>query len=42
MIEFTLGAVAAAVLYTFWPSLAVIPSGWLRAAWHWLNTRQEP
>lgn len=41
MIEFTLGAVAAATLYTFWPSLAVIPSGWLRAAWRWLNTRHE-
>ena len=41
MIEFIAGAVATAALYTFWPSLAVTPSGWLRAAWRWLNTRQE-
>lgn len=41
MIEFLLGALAAAVLYTFAPSLAVIPSGWLRAAWAWFNDRRE-
>lgn len=41
MIEFAFGAIAAAVLYTFFPKLAVIPSGWLRAAWRWLNTRRE-
>lgn len=35
MIEFALGAVAAAALYTFWPSLATIPSGWLRTALAW-------
>lgn len=31
MIQFVLGAIAAASLYTFWPSLAVVPSAWLRA-----------
>lgn len=33
MIEFALGVVATAALYTFAPSLATVPSGWLRAAW---------
>ena len=31
MIQFALGAIAAASLYTFWPALAVVPSAWLRA-----------
>lgn len=30
MIEFALGAIAASALYTFFPALAVVPSGWLR------------
>jgi hypothetical protein len=28
--RFIFGAVASAALYTFWPNLAVVPSGWLR------------
>lgn len=41
MINFILGALATAALYTFRPSLAALPSQWLRAAWRWLNTRHE-
>lgn len=37
MIDFALGALAAAVLYTFFPALAVKPSEWLRAGWSWLK-----
>ena len=37
MIEFLLGAVAAAALYTFFPTLAVAPSRWLRVAWAWIR-----
>lgn len=33
MIAFILGALACAVLYTFFPALAAKPSAWLRAAW---------
>lgn len=39
MIEFALGAIAASALYTFWPSLATVPSGWLRAALAWFKAR---
>lgn len=42
MLEFLLGALSASVLYTFWPSLATIPSSWLRKVWAWLNDRREP
>lgn len=31
MIEFALGAIAASALYTFFPALATVPSGWLRS-----------
>ena len=37
MIEFLLGAVAASALYTFFPTLAVVPSNWLRSAWAWFR-----
>ncbi len=40
VIEFLLGATAAAALYTFFPTLAVVPSGWLRAAWAWFQSRK--
>lgn len=39
MVEFTLGFLACAFLYTFWPSLAVIPSGWLRKLWDAIKRR---
>ena len=42
MIEFALGFIACAILYTFWPALAVIPSGWLRRIWTVLNNRKSP
>ncbi|WP_202844776.1 hypothetical protein [Luteimonas saliphila] len=42
MIEFALGAIGAAALYTFFPTLAVVPSGWLRAAWAWFQSRGKP
>ena len=32
MTEFLLGCAATAALYTFAPSLATVPSGWLRKA----------
>lgn len=32
MIEFLLGAIASAALYTFFPALAEVPANWLRAA----------
>jgi len=41
MIEFAFGAIAAAVLYTFFPTLAVVPSRWLRSAWTWFNHKRE-
>lgn len=41
MIEFALGATAAAVLYTFFPALAVVPSGWLRRAWAWIRRKGD-
>lgn len=31
------GAIAAAVLYTFFPKLAEVPSGLLRRFWAWLK-----
>lgn len=31
------GAVAMAVLYTFFPALAQKPSSWLRSFWSWLK-----
>ncbi len=40
MIEFALGFIACAILYTFWPALAVIPSGWLRRIWTAVNARR--
>lgn len=40
MLEFALGALAAAILYTFFPTLAVVPSGWLRKAWAWIQSRK--
>lgn len=40
MIEFALGATAASALYTFFPTLAVVPSGWLRKAWAWFQGRK--
>ena len=40
MIEVLLGAVAASALYTFFPTLAVVPSGWLRKAWAWFQGRK--
>lgn len=40
MIEFLLGAIASAALYTFFPALAVVPSNWLRAAWAWIQSRK--
>ncbi len=40
MIEFALAAIAASALYTFFPALAVVPSGWLRAAWAWIQSRK--
>lgn len=40
MIEFLLGAIASAALYTFFPALAVAPSNWLRAAWAWIQIRK--
>lgn len=39
MLEFVLGGVLVAILYTFFPSMAVIPSGWLRAAWAAISRR---
>ena len=33
MISFAAGFIACAILYTFFPALAVYPSGWLRKAW---------
>lgn len=42
MIDFLLGAALVVVLYTFWPSLAVVPSGWVRKGWAWLNSKQAP
>jgi hypothetical protein len=38
--ELLLGATAAAILYTFFPTLAVVPSGWLRKAWAWIQSRK--
>jgi hypothetical protein len=32
LIDFALGAIAASAIYTFWPALATVPSGWLRKA----------
>jgi hypothetical protein len=40
VIEFALGAIAASALYTFFPTLAVVPSGWLRKAWAWFQSRK--
>lgn len=40
MIEFALGAIAASALYTFFPALAVVPSGWLRKALAWFQSRK--
>ena len=37
MIEFILGGLAVACLYTFAPSLAVVPSGWIRKGLAWLR-----
>jgi hypothetical protein len=31
MISFAIGFIAACILYTFFPSLAVVPSNWLRS-----------
>lgn len=42
MIEFALGAIAASALYTFFPSLATVPSGWLRAIWAKVSPPQKP
>ena len=43
--EFALGALAAAILYTFFPALAVYPSAWLRkgyARWkEWKATHRS-
>lgn len=39
MINFALGAIAAAALYTFFPALAVKPSEWLRAAYAWVKAQ---
>lgn len=40
MIEFALGAIAASALYTFFPALATVPSGWLRSALAWFKSRK--
>jgi len=37
MIDFLLGALAAVVLYTFFPALAVYPSNWTKAAWRYVT-----
>lgn len=37
MLNFIFGAAAMACLYTFWPALAVVPSGWLKSAWAWIK-----
>lgn len=39
MFNFLLGILATAVLYTFFPKLAVKPSEWLRAGWDWLKAK---
>lgn len=39
MIEFLLGGLLVACLYTFWPDLAVIPAGLLRKGWEWIKRR---
>lgn len=39
MLNFILGALAAACLYTFWPALAVKPSAWLREGYAWLKSK---
>lgn len=37
MMNFALGGIAVACLYTFFPALAVKPSEWLRAAYAWIR-----
>lgn len=39
MIEFMIGGLAVAILYTFFPDLAVIPAGLLRKAWDAIKRR---
>lgn len=39
MIEFMLGGLAVAILYTFFPDLAVIPAGLLRKGWEAIKRR---
>lgn len=33
MLNFAIGVVATAIVYTFFPALAAKPSAWLRSAW---------
>jgi hypothetical protein len=41
MIQFASGAIACAIVYTFFPALAVKPSAWLRSAWAWFQARRN-
>ena len=37
--DFFFGALACAVVYTFFPALAVKPSEWLRRAYAWIKSQ---
>ena len=42
MLGFIVGVLLTAVLYTFFPVLAVYPSGWLRSGLVWIRSKREP
>lgn len=37
MLNLIIGFILCAILYTFFPALAVYPSKWVRAAWAWIK-----
>lgn len=37
MLNLIIGFILCAILYTFFPALAVYPSNWVRAAWAWIK-----
>ena len=41
MVHALIGGVLVAILYTFFPALAVKPSAWLRAAYAWLKSLRK-
>ncbi len=37
MLNLIIGFILCAILYTFFPALAVYPSKWVRDAWAWIK-----